>query len=547
MLFQNLTSGYNSISRPVRHAWMHVELQFAIALNQILELDAKHEVLSTYVWIYETWYDENLKWKPEDFQGIDKIMFSAHNIWLPDIYIFNIAGKSLDGFVNANGTNVLVRSDGNVTWPVPLHIKSACPVDATFFPYDKQTCDIRFGSWIYDISQIDILLQSRKPDLSNYVLNNEFDIDSASLTRRVINSSLHGCKHPMVHLNIRLKRKTNYYDYIVIAPTLNLCVLTLATFLLPCECGWKIAIGLTVFLTLYVLQLLIAENVPDTSSTPLISVFLLLVMSLNCISLITATIVMNIKRLSYLEPPPEVPKRLLNLCENYLSKLICARLSDWKRIASNPEDRLIHENKSNRVQLLSTVDSFVMTDRTDSANTQYVQLKELPSDTSIEVSYSPEERRKAKHQRYFLARSKTTESSFSFANNNDNFIEEASYTDKLLKNRPSELSVLSKLEKINHSFQDEDSDSVETSFSQGFSGHRPSYRKAIRFGQQYCPVMEKTEPENSTTEQSVIASISKKYQWYFVADVIDTITFLFYIIIMFLAIFSVLVVTPLYA
>ena len=77
--------------------------------------------------------------------------------------------------------------------------------------------------------------------------------------------------HPMVHLTIRIKRKTIYYDYIVIAPTINLCVMTLATFLLPCECGWKIAIGLTVFLTLYVLQLLIAENVPDTNSTPLIS------------------------------------------------------------------------------------------------------------------------------------------------------------------------------------------------------------------------------------------------------------------------------------
>jgi len=76
--------------------------------------------------------------------------------------------------------------------------------------------------------------------------------------------------HPMVHLTVLLQRKTNYYDYIVIAPTLNLCVLTLAAFLLPCDCGWKIAIGLTVFLTLYVLQLLIAENVPDTSSLPLI-------------------------------------------------------------------------------------------------------------------------------------------------------------------------------------------------------------------------------------------------------------------------------------
>lgn len=67
-----------------------------------------------------------------------------------------------------------------------------------------------------------------------------------------------------------IKRKSIYYDYIVIAPTIMLCILTLASFWLPCHHGEKIAIGLTVFLTLYVLQLLIAENVPDTNTTPVL-------------------------------------------------------------------------------------------------------------------------------------------------------------------------------------------------------------------------------------------------------------------------------------
>ena len=74
---------------------------------------------------------------------------------------------------------------------------------------------------------------------------------------------------------IHLKRKSLYYDYIVIAPTIMLCVLTLASFLLPCHKGEKIAIGLTVFLTLYVLQLRIADNVPDTNTTPILSKYIL--------------------------------------------------------------------------------------------------------------------------------------------------------------------------------------------------------------------------------------------------------------------------------
>lgn len=76
--------------------------------------------------------------------------------------------------------------------------------------------------------------------------------------------------HPIIHFQMTIKRKSIYYDYIVIAPTIMLCILTLASFWLPCHHGEKIAIGLTVFLTLYVLQLLIAENVPDTNTTPVL-------------------------------------------------------------------------------------------------------------------------------------------------------------------------------------------------------------------------------------------------------------------------------------
>ena len=47
--------------------------------------------------------------------------------------------------------------------------------------------------------------------------------------------------------------------------------MTVFTFMLPCDNGAKVAIGLTVFLSLYVLQLAIAENIPEADSLPLIS------------------------------------------------------------------------------------------------------------------------------------------------------------------------------------------------------------------------------------------------------------------------------------
>ncbi|XP_052796523.1 neuronal acetylcholine receptor subunit beta-3-like [Mya arenaria] len=549
-LYANLTSNYNAFSRPVMSASQRVHLNFSLSLNQVIDLDEKHQILTTYVWINERWDDANLRWRPEDFDGIERLMFPAALIWLPDIFIFNIAGFANEGFVNVSGSRVLVLSTGKVTWSIPLRIRSACPVDATYFPYDRQSCDIHFGSWIYDFSQIDISLESNIADVTNYVVNNEFDLYHAYLRRTIEGPSC--CpgneSHPMVHLSIQLKRKTNYYDYIVIAPTLNLCVLTLATFLLPCECGWKIAIGLTVFLTLYVLQLLIAENVPDTNSTPLISVFILLVMSLNSISLITATIIMNIKRRSLADPPPPVPRILMHVCEKYLARVVCARMTNWKRIASTPNEVV------EQIMIFPPAD-----DVSDSGETcgQYVQRQEMMSDVSNESADLQNSQDIEIQPPPSLDRTETAESSFSTSSANDNSLNDVACTDCLLKPGPCDTA-----SHENYSFQGDESDTCTVTSSRDerrglaetslytrprrFSKHRPSYKKAIKSGHTVTSKRHSTKPKIRYNE-SQLSNISRKYQWYFVADVIDTTAFLIYVIVMFLSIVTVLVIIPLFA
>lgn len=331
LLFKKLFLNYSAEARPVSNASHPVIVKFGISLNQLLDLDEKNQILTTSVWIYEDWKDENLVWKPKDYDGQRVLMIPASYLWLPDIFIFNIAGESIDGFVNVTGSKVSIYHNGQVRWMVPLIVNSACAVDVTYFPYDQQICEVKFGSWIYDLGQLDLRLTLDRPDLNHYVTNSEYDLMNVSLTRQVLDSSC--CPgnglHAMVNLKIHLSRKSLYYDYIVIAPTIMLCVLTLASFMLPCHKGEKIAIGLTVFLTLYVLQLRIADNVPDTNTTPILSVFLFMVMTFNCISLIMATIIMNIKKRGDEKQVPDVPSWILWLCHNVLSKIVCTRYL-WK-------------------------------------------------------------------------------------------------------------------------------------------------------------------------------------------------------------------------
>ena len=95
-------------------------------------------------------------------------------------------GGELDGFVNVTGSKLMVNNTGYVTWRIPLVVKSSCAVDVTYFPYDRQHCEVHFGSWIYDISKIDLRCHPEVPDLSGYILNNEFDLQNFGLYRTMV-------------------------------------------------------------------------------------------------------------------------------------------------------------------------------------------------------------------------------------------------------------------------------------------------------------------------------------------------------------------------
>lgn len=63
--------------------------------------------------------------------------------------------SSADGnFEVTLATKATLNYTGRVEWKPPAIYKSSCEIDVEYFPFDEQTCVMKFGSWTYDGFQV---------------------------------------------------------------------------------------------------------------------------------------------------------------------------------------------------------------------------------------------------------------------------------------------------------------------------------------------------------------------------------------------------------
>ena len=82
--------------------------------------------------------------------------------------------------------------NGLIEWRPPAIYKSSCEIDVEYFPFDEQTCVLKFGSWTYDGHQVDLRhleenygspVVEMGVDLSEFYPSVEWDILAVPATR----------------------------------------------------------------------------------------------------------------------------------------------------------------------------------------------------------------------------------------------------------------------------------------------------------------------------------------------------------------------------
>ncbi|VDK55078.1 unnamed protein product [Anisakis simplex] len=361
-LFKYILRDYDVSVRPVVKASSVVNVYMGLTLTHIFNIDERSQVLTMNIWVEQNWNDERIRWNPLDFGNISKLTVGIRYVWTPDIVLYNNAHDFSRGFVD---TNLHIRSNGDsdsyylsckselqshllytfnnlksflaVQWAPPAKVYSICKLDVTFFPFDDQFCLLEFGSWIYDRSQLDVQIMQRYDGKDpftrdSFTENGEWEI-VANRTRRLLRG-----RHsvfPTVVFELHLRRRMLYFMYNIIAPCVMLSILTMMQFMLPCESGEKVTLGLTVLLAYSVFSFNIAENMPETSEViPLIAIYIMCIMGISALSVCLSVAVLNMRHGA--ERNCRVPRWL-----NFIAYRLLGRLFGIKEPSTERKPSLI--------------------------------------------------------------------------------------------------------------------------------------------------------------------------------------------------------------
>ena len=125
-----------------------------IEFFSIDRVDEISGTLTLLVWLRTMWTNELLAWNPANHSGIDHVIANRNLFWQPDLVLYNSAVQPWDQHVHT--TKTWVYPDGESWDSTPASLTFECRYEFDTFPFDVQNCSMRFASWNYVESQLDM-------------------------------------------------------------------------------------------------------------------------------------------------------------------------------------------------------------------------------------------------------------------------------------------------------------------------------------------------------------------------------------------------------
>uniref|UniRef100_H0VN33 Cholinergic receptor nicotinic beta 2 subunit n=1 Tax=Cavia porcellus TaxID=10141 RepID=H0VN33_CAVPO len=251
----------NKLIRPATNGSELVTVQLMVSLAQLISVHEREQIMTTNVWLTQEWEDYHVVLA----DGMYEVSFYS---------------------------NAVVSYDGSIFWLPPAIYKSACKIEVKHFPFDQQNCTMKFRSWTYDRTEIDLVLKSDVASLDDFTPSGEWDIVALPGRR---NENPDDSTYVDITYDFIIRRKPLFYTINLIIPCVLITSLAILVFYLPSDCGEKMTLCISVLLALTVFLLLISKIVPPTSlDVPLVGKYLMFTMVLVTFSIVTSVCVLNV-------------------------------------------------------------------------------------------------------------------------------------------------------------------------------------------------------------------------------------------------------------
>lgn len=221
-LKQSLLCSYDRSLRPVKNDSQSITITTRLHVKSYY-FEEHTSRLTIYSWTPISWVDEHLTWNKDQYDGIDEVLLSSFDIWIPDISLYNSDnGQSI---VDHAAVNCAVDPTGKVACVVPIEYTAHCRANYQRWPYDKQTCKLFFGSWMspsqhldYDKEKLQVVFKDAQP-------NPNWKMLAARVNYSVYNAS--NQSFPTIQYSFDLERHEGVDEIVVVIPACLLIIMNL--------------------------------------------------------------------------------------------------------------------------------------------------------------------------------------------------------------------------------------------------------------------------------------------------------------------------------
>ncbi|TKR57608.1 hypothetical protein L596_030288 [Steinernema carpocapsae] len=195
-------------------------------------------------------------------------------------------------------------------------------------------CLLKFASWAYDGTKIDIILASEQGDQQNYMTSTEWHLKLIRAEKEYIQYSCCPEPYPFVDIHISIQRRPMFYVFNLILPCILISAIALLGFYMPSDSGEKVTLGITSLLSTTVFLMLVAEGMPPTSEAlPLIGIYY--GVTIFIVSLATAMTVftLNVHHNGVHGRP--VPELVQKIAFQVVARALCLKVETYHSITNH--------------------------------------------------------------------------------------------------------------------------------------------------------------------------------------------------------------------